>query len=218
MLSQQEFWDANGLTGNRILTGPMRDGVVFKSGGTTGHPEVLGLLQRRVAGVLNEAFGGGIAAGIVAPGDRVVNLFYVGELYGSFLFINKSFELARAKATCFPMTGGSSGALIAHTVEEFKINTLAGVPTTLLAFAQHVLTAKLVLPSVKRVLFGGESMYPDQREIVHEAFPGVRICSSATPAWTRGSWVSPTNPAARRSIAYLSVRRSSSSLTRRPVS
>jgi phenylacetate-CoA ligase len=35
VLSLEEFWKANGLKNNTVLTGPMHDGVVFKSGGTT---------------------------------------------------------------------------------------------------------------------------------------------------------------------------------------
>jgi phenylacetate-CoA ligase len=107
----------------------------------------------------------------------VANLFYAGELYASFLFITKSIEQARAKATSFPVTGASDLALIAKTGEEFRIDTLAGVPTTILALAQYLMAEGKKLPSVRRVLFGGESMYPDQRATLAGVFPGVTVAS-----------------------------------------
>src|SRR5271168_4503154 len=39
VLSLDEYWKANGLKNNTVLTGPLKDGVVFKSGGTTGNPK-----------------------------------------------------------------------------------------------------------------------------------------------------------------------------------
>ena len=36
--SQEEFWKSNTFKDNKVLTSTLRDGVVFKSGGTTGNP------------------------------------------------------------------------------------------------------------------------------------------------------------------------------------
>ena len=77
--------------------------------------------------------------------------FYAGELYASFLFITKSLETrARPRAANFPMTGASNPELIARTVQNSRIDTLAGVPTTILSFAQHAMAHGLKLPSVRR--------------------------------------------------------------------
>jgi phenylacetate-CoA ligase len=176
IIDQSAFWAANSMENNRLLTGPIDGGVVYKSGGTTGNPK-FSVFTKGEWEAFCMAFGWGMDRGGLRDGDRVANLFYAGELYASFLFITKSIELARARATNFPMTGSSSPELIAKTVEEFKIDTLAGVPTTVLSFAQYVLAHELRLPSVRRVLFGGESMYPDQRAMLARAFPGVSVSS-----------------------------------------
>jgi phenylacetate-CoA ligase len=176
IVDQSEFWAANSMENNQLLTGPIDGGVVYKSGGTTGSPK-FSVFTKGEWDAFCSAFGWGMDRGGLKDGDRVANLFYAGELYASFLFITKSIELARARATNFPMTGASNPALIAKTVEEFRIDTLAGVPTTILAFAQHVTREGLKLPSVRRVLFGGESMYSDQRLVLAEAFPGVQVAS-----------------------------------------
>jgi phenylacetate-CoA ligase len=176
VVEQAAFWAANSMQGNRLLTGPLAGGVVYKSGGTTGNPK-FSVFSRGEWEAFCAAFGRGLDSGGLRDGDRVANLFYAGELYASFLFITKSLESARAQAMHFPVTGASDPALIAKTVSEFGIDTLAGVPTTLLAFAQYLAAYGQKLPSVRRILFGGESMYADQREIVRDAFPGAEISS-----------------------------------------
>jgi phenylacetate-CoA ligase len=172
VLSQEEFWNANGLTGNRILTGPMRDGVVFKSGGTTGHPK-FSVFSQREWRVFNEAFGAGLATGIAAAGDRVVNLFYVGELYGSFLFINKSFEECPVGVLQLPVSGLTSLDETLRIIRDFGADTLAGVPTTIMNLAERA-PRKL---RIKKILFGGEPMYDDQRRRLRRLWPGVKIAS-----------------------------------------
>lgn len=176
ILSQEEFWKANGLAGNAVLTGPMRDGVVFKSGGTTGSPK-FSVFSKEEWALFNEVFGAGISSGPVEPGDRVVNLFYVGQLYGSFLFINKSFEEAPSGVLQLPVGGTTDFAETARIIEDFGANVLAGVPTTILNLAEHIRRAAPKAAIVKKILFGGEPVYDDQRRRLEEIFPGVVIAS-----------------------------------------
>lgn len=176
IVDQTQFWAANSMENNRLLTGPLEGGVVYKSGGTTGSPK-FSVFTKAEWQTFCSAFGWGMDRGGLKDGDRVANLFYAGELYASFLFITKSIELASAHATNFPITGASESAMIAKTVEEFRIDTLAGVPTTIISFAQYLMAKGKRLPSVRRILFGGESMYPDQRAQLAEVFPGVSVVS-----------------------------------------
>jgi phenylacetate-CoA ligase len=172
VLSQEEFWNANGLEDNRVLTGPMRDGVVFKSGGTTGSPK-FSVFSQAEWRVFNTAFGAGIATGIVAPGDRVVNLFYVGQLYGSFLFINKSFEECPVGVLQLPVSGLTELPETLRIIKDFGADTLAGVPTTIMNLAERA-PRKL---GIKKILFGGEPFYDDQRARLRKLWPGVKIHS-----------------------------------------
>lgn len=172
VLSQEAFWNANGLTDNKVLTGPMRDGVVFKSGGTTGQPK-FSVFSQREWKVFNEAFGAGIAKGIIAPGDRVVNLFYVGQLYGSFLFINKSLEESPVGVLQLPVAGSTDIEETMRIIKDFNADTLAGVPTTIMNLAERMRRG----PGIKKILFGGEPFYKDQSERLRQIFPKARIHS-----------------------------------------
>ena len=177
ILDQGEFWKANGLENNLVLTGPMHDGIVFKSGGTTGSPK-FSVFSKEEWAAFNVAFGRGIAAANVKAGDRVANLFYAGQLYGSFLFITKSLEESPLDVLQLPIGGGTSVEETAQIIADFGVNVIAGVPTTILNLAEYVSAHGLAKRfKVERVLFGGEAMYPDQRERLAAIFPGVRALS-----------------------------------------
>ncbi|HEX4048388.1 MAG TPA: AMP-binding protein [Elusimicrobiota bacterium] len=177
ILDQGEYWKANGLENNAVLTGPMHDGIVFKSGGTTGSPK-FSVFSKAEWAAFNAIFGRGIAAANIKAGDRVANLFYAGQLYGSFLFITKSLEESPLDVLQLPVGGGTSVEETAQIVADFGVNVIAGVPTTILNLAEYVSARGLAKRfNVERVLFGGEAMYPDQRERLAEVFPGVRALS-----------------------------------------
>ena len=176
VVDQKAFWAANTQRDNRLLTGPMRDGIVFKSGGTTGEPK-FSVYNRVEWDAFTGAFGAGLDAGGVQDGDRVANLFYAGELYSSFIFIMRSLDQARAGSLQFPISGHAGADMIEHAIGDFAINTIAGAPTTLMNLASHYINGGRTAPSVRRLLFGGESMYADQREILRRAFPNAQACS-----------------------------------------
>jgi phenylacetate-CoA ligase len=176
VLSLEEFWKSNGLKDNTVLTGPMRDGVVFKSGGTTGNPK-FSVFSKDEWKDFTESFGRGIVAGGLDAGDRVVNLFYVGQLYGSFLFINKSIEEAPLGVLQLPVAGSTSFEETLSTIEEFQANALAGVPSTIMNLAEYIAEKAPGRLPVKKIFFGGEPVYGDQRERLLQIFPGVQILS-----------------------------------------
>lgn len=176
VLPQADFWTANTVEKNRVLTGPLEDGVVFKSGGTTGSPKY-SFFTREEWRTFTQVFGRGMSQGALAPGDRVANIFYAGDMYASFLFIKDSLEAAAVGAVHLPLSGAASLDTQIHTLEEFHATTLAGVPTSILALADEVERRGLPLPQLRKVLFGGESLYPDQRARLGRVFPGLEARS-----------------------------------------
>jgi len=110
------------------------------------------------------------------PGERVANLFYAGELYASFLFITRSLEQAGC-GVCYPIAGSAPLPEVVQLLQRLKLETLAGVPTTLQRLADHVQLTRPSGLAVRKLLFGGESMYADQRGAVSACFPGCEIRS-----------------------------------------
>ena len=175
---QAEYWKANAAGANELLAGPMRDGVVYRSGGTTGNPK-FSVFSRAEWEEMCASFGRAIAASGLRAGDRVANLFYVGELYGSFLFITKSLELSPVPVLQLPIGGATSLDETLRLVRDFGATVLAGVPTTILNLAEHVAASGASAREFKleRVLFGGEALYDDQRARLSQVFPGVEARS-----------------------------------------
>jgi phenylacetate-CoA ligase len=178
VIDQGEFWTANTIRDNQLLTAPMEDGIVFKSGGTTGQPK-FSIFTREEWDTFTQVFGEGMGHIGITRGDRIANLFYAGELYASFNFIMKSIEACPIPAVQFGISGAAAAETILKTVDDFQINVLSGLPTTILVVAEHYAQEPAKFPNIKleKIFFGGESMYPDQRKRLQAIFPGVKISS-----------------------------------------
>ena len=176
IVDQKEFWIANTIQDNQVLTGPMSDGIVFKSGGTTGSPK-FSVYNKEEWAAFTTTFGRGMVAGGLKSGERVANIFYGGELYASFLFITKSMEMASKGVLQFPIMGLTSLPVMAAIIREYDIDVIAGLPTSIVELAEFIEKDMHGSLRVKRILYGGESMYPDQMEKLAKVFPGVKISS-----------------------------------------
>lgn len=171
-----EFWKCNQIQNNSVLTGPIVDGIIFKSGGTTGNPK-FSVFSREEWSQFTQFFGAGMGLQAIQSGDRIANLFYAGDLYSSFLFIHGALERSYIPTVNFPISGSVSGEHLAELIQEHSINVLAGVPTTILNYAEKLRQLKIKFPSIKKIIFGGESLFPDQRLFLESVFPGVKIVS-----------------------------------------
>jgi phenylacetate-CoA ligase len=175
IVDQAVFWKA------QVLTTNSPDGIVFKSGGSTGAPKYSYFTHLEWDSYC-KAFGHGMSEGILESGDRVGNLFYVGDLYASFLFIKDSLAaipVEKTKLTHFPIAGQTDHIQILKTLEEFNINVILGVPSAILTMLEKYSQNKEKFPKLKleKILFGGEALYEDQEKALLEIFPNIKISS-----------------------------------------
>lgn len=175
-VDQKHFWELNTVDDNQVLTGNMDNGIIFKSGGTTGKPK-FSVYSREEWEAMAGTFGYHLAEGGLEAGDRIANLFYAGELYSSFLFLHDSLTRCPVNVMIFPISGAAPIDFIAREIRDFRINTLLGVPTQLINLAEYIKAKGIKGTSIQKVYFGGETMYEDQRELMREVFPGIRIYS-----------------------------------------
>lgn len=75
VVDQREFWAANTLQDSRVLTGPLSEATVYKTGGTTGSPK-FSVYTRDEWRTFVTTFGGGLVDAGLRPGHRVADLFY----------------------------------------------------------------------------------------------------------------------------------------------
>ena len=174
IIDQKDFWNANDWKDNSLLTSSNRSGVVFKSGGTTGRPK-FSIFTKSEWHEFTKIFGESMDA-VLDNGDRVANMFYSGELYASFLFIEKSLEQSKKETLTFPVAGATSLTEMVKIINDYDINVLAGVPTSFMALAEYLVNEKIEL-NVTKILFGGESLFDDQRPLLNKAFNSPAIHS-----------------------------------------
>ncbi|MFD8705337.1 phenylacetate--CoA ligase family protein [Kitasatospora sp. NPDC059648] len=176
VVPQTEFWQANTPRDNRLLTGPLDEAVVFKSGGTTGSPK-FSFYSREEWREFTTSFGAGLVDAGLRAGHRVADLFYAGDLYASYTFILDSLHRSPVANVRLPIGGAAPLESTVRTLEQFEVEVVAGTPTTLCALADHLLASGRELPHVELLLFGGEGLYQDQQPLLTKVFPNARVSS-----------------------------------------
>ncbi|MBL1102159.1 phenylacetate--CoA ligase family protein [Streptomyces coffeae] len=207
VIPQSEFWQANTPRDNTLLTGPLEEAVVFKSGGTTGSPK-FSFYTREEWREFTTAFGAGLAEAGLRPGQRVADLFYAGDLYASYTFILDSLARSPVANVRLPIGGAAPLASTVATLEQFGVEVIAGTPTTLCGLAEHLRTEGRQLPCVTMLFFGGESIFSDQQRLLSTAFPAARVASigyAAVDAGLVGLPVPGDDPRLHRAPAPYSV-------------
>lgn len=172
IVDQGAFWKANTLHDNRVLTAPLGEAAVFKTGGTTGAPK-FSCFTREEWREFVTAFGAGLVDAGLRPGHRVADLFYAGELYASFLFVLDSLAHAPVGNVRLPIGGGAPLESTVPTLDDLGAQVVAGTPTTLCRLAEHLVATGRQLPAVELLFFGGEALFSDQRRLLAAAFPNA---------------------------------------------
>lgn len=176
LTSVANYWaDSSDLDRWPVLTAAVSDGVVFKTGGSTGDGK-LSVYTVSEWQTLVSTFGESISCQL-KNGDRIANLFFCGDLYASFVFIHDALAHVKRSICEFPFTGQVSMDVLADAIDRHRINVLVGVPAQLLQLAAYLKEQKRVLSGVDTLLYGGESLFPLQLDMLREVLPNVRIAS-----------------------------------------
>ncbi|QHC95742.1 MULTISPECIES: phenylacetate--CoA ligase family protein [unclassified Pseudomonas] len=175
-IDPQQYWaSSNNFDQWPVLTSTVERALVFKTGGTTSAGK-LSVFTREEWQTLVRDFGRHLASQL-NPGDRVANLFFVGDLYASFIFIHDALAHETSGITEYPFTGDVDFTVLADSIRQHRINVLAGVPAQLLTFASVLERQGQTLVEVESVLYGGESLFAGQLQMLHRVFPNARIAS-----------------------------------------
>jgi phenylacetate-CoA ligase len=158
-----------------VLTAEVSDGVVFKTGGSTSDGK-LSVYTVSEWQTLVSTFGDSVSCQL-KNGDRIANLFFCGDLYASFVFIHDALAHVKRSICEFPFTGQVGMDVLADAIDRHRINVLVGVPAQLLQLAAYLKEQKRVLPGVDTLLYGGESLFASQLDLLREVLPNVRIAS-----------------------------------------
>ncbi|MFD7451946.1 phenylacetate--CoA ligase family protein [Kitasatospora sp. NPDC059827] len=176
VIDQTAFWAANTWPDNRVLTGPLTDAGVYKTGGTTGVPKFSPWTRAEHADSVT-AFGAGLVRAGLRPGHRVANLFIAGELYGGFLYIENALHHAPVDNVRLGVGGAAPDSYIADLITGFGVHVLAGEPMKLSAVAECLVARGERADGVELLLFGGDLLFADLRPLLARAFPHAAVAS-----------------------------------------
>ncbi|MFJ9454366.1 phenylacetate--CoA ligase family protein [Kitasatospora sp. NPDC101447] len=176
VIDQAAFWAANTWPDNRVLTGPLTDAGVYKTGGTTGVPKFSPWTRTEHADSVT-AFGAGLVRAGLRPGHRVANLFTAGELYGGFLYIENALHHAPVDNVRLGVGGAAPNPYIADLIAGFDVQVLAGEPMKLSAVAECLIERGQRADGVELLLFGGDLLFADLRPLLSRAFPKAAVAS-----------------------------------------
>ena len=147
-----------------LLTSIPSNCYVLASGGTTGNKKIFYRShtenKRNAQEIANILCKRGIN-----NSDIVINLLGSGNLYAGMLANNLALEYTGS--VILPMGNSADFNFVIDTICEFKVTTLYGLPTQLLAIANHVKQTGLTI-KIKNVIYGGEVLYLAARDYLQE--------------------------------------------------
>ncbi|UZE26326.1 long-chain-fatty-acyl-CoA reductase [Pseudomonas sp. B21-056] len=139
--------------------------LFFRSGGSSGAPVLSCYSYRDFDRHMRAAADGLRAAGLDPARDRVMNLFYGGNLYGGFFSFSKILE--QMSVVHYPMGAPTDQAFdeVAEMIVAHGINTLIGMPSTLQRLFSSQKRALQGYGGVRKVLLGGEHLGHASRQL-----------------------------------------------------
>lgn len=158
-----------------LLTDKVRCGIFFASGGSTGQPKYVFYDQREYEHTCRMLAFTFEAAGLTEK-DVIANLFVAGNLWSSWLSVEKA--IAYTKAISVPVGSNLPLENIAGYLEDFQVTALIGLPSFLVKLAEFVKAngGKYRL-AVKKIFYGGEYVGEEMVKFFKSVFPGVDVRS-----------------------------------------
>ncbi|MGC8815605.1 MAG: acyl-CoA reductase [bacterium] len=162
------------LTGDKGILTSYEKCYVFSTGGTTGkHKYVTYSFDEfeKITYYLSQIY---FLAGI-SKDDVVANLFMSGNLWTSFIAVNKALE--SLGCIILPISGSTNIDLIIEYLSVLKPNVLLGIPTQILQIANYIEQNNLDI-SIEKIFYGGEILYENQKEYLRKVLK-TKIIRSA---------------------------------------
>lgn len=150
---------------------------VFKSGGSSGVQAISPFSSADYHRQMQFAADGLLSAGLDPANDRVMNLFFGGQLYGGFISFTDILE--KCDALQFPMGAHTDYQMVAEQIIAFNVNTLMGMPSFLYTLFSKAKSKLKNYRGIKKIFYGGEFITKEVREWYALEF-GIELIKSAS--------------------------------------
>jgi phenylacetate-coenzyme A ligase PaaK-like adenylate-forming protein len=159
-----------------LLTSKVQRGIYFASGGSTGQPKYVFYDQHEYDHTCRMLAFTYEAAGLNEK-DTIANLFIAGNLWSSWLSVEKA--IAYTKAISVPVGSNLPLENIIGYLEDFKVTAIIGLPSFLVKLAEYVKANKgKHALHIKKILYGGEYVGEEMIKFFKDVFPGVYVRSA----------------------------------------
>ena len=149
-------------------------GYIFSSGGTTGEPKYVHFSYEEFDATTDLLAENMRAAGI-KEGTTVANLYVAGNLWSSFLAMEKALE--KMGAIQLPIGGLCDKDNILMYLTKFQPEVIMGIPSLLVELAEYA-HQKNVKISVKSVMYAGEALSSIREEFLKASWSVENFGSS----------------------------------------
>ncbi|GLA04440.1 hypothetical protein AnigIFM60653_004490 [Aspergillus niger] len=175
LIDPDEYWRANASNPNGVMTRPLIDGTVMRSGGSTGTPKQVVMTKQELS-THGKVTANAMAHGCgFLPGDRVANMSFHGSLYGSFMLLNTALLELPIPIVHLPISGNESIDMMAHYMKTFEATVLIANVSTTRRLAEYFTSINETLPSLRLILYTGECFTKELRPVYRAAFPNATI-------------------------------------------
>lgn len=130
------------------------DGHIFSSGGTSGSPKY-SYYSREEFNLAIKMIAQGLEQQGLKSGDKVANLFVAGNLWSSFIAIEKALE--ELKTIQLSIGGLAEKNLVIAFLRKFSPTILVGLPTLLIDLAEECKRQKVKF-KIRQIYYAGEKM------------------------------------------------------------
>jgi phenylacetate-coenzyme A ligase PaaK-like adenylate-forming protein len=159
-----------------LLTSKVQRGIYFASGGSTGQPKYVFYDQHEYDHTCRMLAFTYEAAGLNEK-DVIANLFIAGNLWSSWLSVEKA--IAYTKAISVPVGSNLPLENIIGYLEDFKVTAIIGLPSFLVKLAEYVKANKgKHALHIRKIFYGGEYVGEEMVKFFKSVFPGVDVRSA----------------------------------------
>lgn len=141
-------------------------GYIFSSGGTTGDPKYVHFSYEEFD-LTTDMLAYNFRAQGIGPGTTVANLFVAGNLWSSFLAVERALE--KIGAIQLPIGGLCPSENILTYLKKFNPDVVMGIPSLLVMNAEQAISMGVEL-KIKKVFYAGEAMSEARRDFIKKVW------------------------------------------------
>lgn len=145
---------------------PHPHGYIFSSGGTTGEPKYVHFSNEEFSYVSDMLAINLSKQGVVA-GDVVANLFVAGNLWSSFLAMDRALE--KLGAISLPIGGQAPVDNVINYLMKFRPKVIMGIPSLLVLVAEKMKQRGLHL-KVDKLFYAGERLFEGRIQLFRDVW------------------------------------------------